>query len=340
MPFPVEVPNIPGTDILTPSAARNLTKNSAGTGLPFNKIYKVTDNGTDWYKVLPYGFRYVTAQEGNSTTSNTTLYSWLPINPSNLSITTHFATNLTTTLYGIVEEHSEIRYYDVIIQGTTGFSPRYVAPKASPVTGSNDSYPGRQGFTPKPLIPGLPGTGGNEDAAGGFFQQTLSTATVVAQQVKDLLSPDDNESGIPDSKGEFGECSGPVTGYLAFHNLYRLLQLYKRDASGQTFANLKRKHHPLQFINNKDNTVYDVVPVTFTLNRTAESPLLYHYNITMRCFNLRGADTIGSAVEMVDLATALGVGGGTSWMAKASSVAAHGTAAVSGILKLGGGLGG
>lgn len=306
---------------------------SAGVNLPFDQVYKVPNDSANWYQTLPYGFRFVSQadlgkQIPNIPSGATRVYSWLPISPSNLTITTHFATNLVTTLYGIVEEHSEVRYYDIIIQGTTGFSPRYVAPIADDSLISS-AYPGRKSG----IVGGL--------SLGGFFQQTVSTVATISDQLnglQDVFGVSKDRSGIPSTADEFKECSGSVTGYLAFHNFYRLLQIYKKDTAGQISPSASRALHPLQFINNKDGNQYDVVPVTFTMTRSAESPLLYNYNIMMRGFNLRSADEV--SYDLVDMKTALGIGGSTSWMAKASQAAAHATAALSGITKLGGGLGG
>jgi hypothetical protein len=74
----------------------------------------------NWYYSSPrYAFKY-RFEMGLSTM-------FLPINPENLTITTNYATNLHPTLYGTVEEHSETRYFNMSITGTTGIAP--IGPK-------------------------------------------------------------------------------------------------------------------------------------------------------------------------------------------------------------------
>lgn len=309
----------------------------SGSSWTFDDVYKVKPE--NWYRALPYGFYYATAIALNPNLpaipgSITAMRCWLPIAPHNLTITTHFATNIITTLYGVVEEHSEVRYYDITIQGTTGFSPRFPAPSGNvgsqvgtTVAGSSG---GRRHFVEDPFFAAL--------NSSGFMQQTLGTATAVAQQLQDLGGKE-NKTGLPQTPIGLPEgTQGQVTGYLAFHNMYRLLQLYKRDASGQDRAFAKRKYHPLQFINNKDGNQYDVIPITFTLSRSAESPMLYNYNIVMRGFNLRSADA--SKVTGVNWLNSWGLGGGGSVFNKISNIAGGITSAISGLGALAGGIGG
>jgi hypothetical protein len=81
-------------------------------------LYSIAYNLTNWYQALPYGFKNV-RRDGS------VRIMFLPISPSNIQVVTHYATNIVPTLYGTVEEHSEQRYFDITISGTTGFSPRY-----------------------------------------------------------------------------------------------------------------------------------------------------------------------------------------------------------------------
>src|SRR4051812_8540541 len=89
-----------------------------------NPIYTNADYSpvlTNWFTAKPYGFRF-TPKEGQVKVM------YLPIGPSNLTITTHFATSITPTIYGTVEEHSPVRYFDIAIEGTTGMAPKFVNP--------------------------------------------------------------------------------------------------------------------------------------------------------------------------------------------------------------------
>lgn len=248
-----------------------------------DEIYEIEP--TNWYKALPYGFvsfdraHYVGGAGGRVTM-------WLPIAPENLKVDTHYATNLVTTLYGVVEEHSENRYYDIVISGTTGFAPRYVSPK-SKYSKANISN-GRKSTEPAFDLGKL---------TGGFLGAQVGALQAVISNVVDFLGGPSNITGIKPKD----------SGYVAFHNLYRFLELYKRDTSGgdEGTSFITRSVHPLQFLNYKDQIKYDVVPVNFSLSRSATNPMLYNYSISMRGFNLRNVTANPSEVDPL---SALGLG--------------------------------
>ena len=225
---------------------------------------------TNWYTAKPYGFRF-TMRGGRIFTM------FLPISPSNINITTHFATNLIPTLYGTVEEHSDVRYYDIVIEGTTGIAPQFTDVANSGVVDiayANLKQPGRAKF---PINSNI--------ALGGFFSNTVS-------QVSNLL----NNAGKAVSNVVGGQ--KPIeaavytdqTGYTAFHNLYRFLLAYKKDAAGLTIDGQSNPTpyttHPMTFFNYKDGNEYSVVVRNFTLRKSADNPMLYNYSIVMRGYNV------------------------------------------------------
>lgn len=243
-------------------------------------IYSTTGYGgtvtvENWYKQLPYAFIFT-----NRANRKSTFY--LPISPSNLTITTHFATNVISTMYGTVEEHSEQRYYDIVISGTTGMSPRYWEPNEITMGGG-----GRAGFPIKGLIPG---------GAGGFAARTQALAEIAIGQASAIFGDDAPSTGINLEK----------TGYVAFHNLYKFLLAYKKDASGES-STRKRKSHPIKFVNYKDNNEYDMAIQSFQLTRDASNPMLYNYNLIMRAYNLREANGSDIQGDIADRAAELGL---------------------------------
>ncbi len=248
----------------------------------------------NWFVAQPYGFRITFSDDKSYVV-------FLPISPSNLSITTHFATNIVPTLYGTVEEHSDVRYFDIGIEGTTGMAPKYVGVfkggtdenevNAIKEVAQNLDF-GRQSFSIQKTIP-----------LGGFFSKTLGALSQIKNKALDVIdgSNKPNETGIKSSQ----------TGYVAFHTLYKMLLRYKKDASGVPISGgssitgaigsaitgaLKgaagfkpeRKTHPIVFFNYKDGNQYNVVIKSFTMRRSADNPMLYYYSISMRGYQLSG----------------------------------------------------
>jgi len=230
----------------------------------------------NWYKQKPYAF-VLSRRTGEVDTF------YLPISPSNLNITTHFATNVISTMYGTVEEHSEQRYYDITIAGTTGMMPRYYRPIGYQKIPSG----GRAGYAVKDSL---------SNAAGGFFKRTLSVVNKALNSVSALLGEPAPSTGV----------SLDATGYVAFHNFYKFLLTYKKDASGESSTRI-RGGHPFKFINYKDNNEYDVAIQGFTLTRDASNPMLYNYNLTMRAYNLRKVTANKIVADVADRAVALGL---------------------------------
>lgn len=264
-----------------------------------------------WYKAYPYGFAFWQFDEDKADFPTETF--WLPIAPNNINVTTHYATNIITTLYGIIEEHSEVRYYDIVISGNTGIAPKYTVPFASsPDGGPIGGYAKNSGAgiqTPSPPNPGSPSIGrssfGSADSAGvlgGFLPEVTNSFAAAANLVKSIKNgASKNEAGFEPTQ----------SGYYAFHNLYKFLLRYKVDASKarEVGANTwnGRSQHPLQFLNHKDNIQYDCIPISFTLVRTADNPMLYQYNIKLRAFNLRNVNEKDTA-KSDNLLAELGLG--------------------------------
>ncbi len=233
-----------------------------------SSLYKTI--ATNWYTAKPYGFK-MTLRSGD------TFIFFLPIAPTNLIINTNFATNVVPTLYGTVEEHSDVRYFDITISGTTGMAPRYTKPgKGDKPAEASESLrqTGRESF---PIAQGV--------ALGGFFSKTLGVINQIKNKASDLIS------GAPRAQtGVFTE----QTGYYAFHNFYKFLLHHKKDASGADGERGVRAGHPLTFFNYKDNNEYDVVVRNFVLTRSSDNPMLYNYQITLRGYNLR---TVGDKID-------------------------------------------
>jgi hypothetical protein len=267
-----------------------------------SRFYKT--NRENWYKALPYGFKFRNRQGDEH-------IMFLPISPENLTITTHYATNVITTLYGTVEEHSEQRYFDILIEGTTGIMPKYptAIPKASLGNLKNFSSTGRGSYGD---ATGFRLSIGSQ-IAGGFFSQTIGIANQILGKAQDVLNG-------KESMDVSGIDSASNTGYQAFHRLYKFFLEYKADASGirrgaQPAMDRRQRSgeddssHPLSFLNYKDNQQYDVSIQRFTLKRDTSNPMLYKYSITLRAYNLREIGQQMGIGGLQDRLSALGLDG-------------------------------
>lgn len=289
-------------DIFTPKPSNKPKTDKVPVGLyaAIDDVgYRLEKN--NWYTSKPYGFK-LTDKDGKEWTM------FLPISPNNLTITTNFATNIIPTIYGTVEEHSPVRYYDITIEGTTGMAPKYVDPvDAAQIP---EAKTGRSIFSVQQTI--------RPNALGGFFSKTINTINNVVESTKALLSP------TPEVKtGLYVD----QTGYAAFHNLYRFLLKYKKDSSSAN-ADGKDRPHPLVFFNYKDANQYNVVVRSFTLRRDKEDPMLYYYSISMRGYNLSSINkNLGSIAnkEQKDMLADLGLDGveGSSYLGKAKEFATN-----------------
>jgi hypothetical protein len=246
----------------------------------------------NWYVARPYGFRFTDAS-GSSTSFN------LPILPKNINITTQFATNLVNTLYGVVEQHSENKYYDIQIQGTTGFAPQFLEPITDEIGSTTSS--GRQGFSNSPSV------------LGGFLPNVENKINSFANTVKSIGNAITNKSS--NQTGVYNDNNG----YVAFHNFYRFLLEYKKQMAGASAGGSSKsgiagavtgalsnpvgaitsaisgggddKKASFVFYNYKDMQEYDCAIRSFTLNRSSDNPFLYNYSITIRAYNLRSITT-------------------------------------------------
>lgn len=330
--------------------------NTKAKGSAVASLVDATDNSHEdsynvikenWYSILPYTFsikKYHT--EGSSR-----VFFNLPINPQNIQITTNFATNIYPSLYGVIEEHSDIRFYDIAISGTTGIAPKsygfdseltdYGIVGGRMSTSDPDLPLGDWWKYKNKQIDRIKVTKAGITRNAGFLTKTLGSLNAAknnAFRIATILSDTFLSTGALSQSGVAAE----NTGYLAFHNLYRALLAYKKDV-----LNPKTKYadgeHPLIFINNKDNTQYNVAIKTFTLVRSVDNPTLYNYNIQMTGYSLQ---TAGSAFASEDTTEFFkeefglnGIGGGYSFkgMAVAASKEASRTlSALSSLSKVAG----
>lgn len=284
-PKPTQGPKTASTDLAQNGQMDLTSGGAAGTG----GVYDV--DPANWYTAQPYGFRY-NSRNGDQ------FVMFLPIAPSNITITTNFPTNMVSTLYGTVEEHSDVRYYDIVIEGTTGIAPKFVSPSwGGTVDGNSDNVaydqtkePGRARF---PINSNI--------ALGGFFSNTVSQVQNLMNQAGKAVSAIGGLFGSNSPKPETALYTDQ-TGYMAFHNLYRFLKRYQQNAAGLSLTGVpglpQPTVHPLTWFNYKDGNEYNIVIKSFSMKKSSDNPMLYNYSIVMRGYNLK---TVGGFLTTDDL---------------------------------------
>lgn len=207
----------------------------------------------DWNKVYPYSFvileaisegRYVIVQSSGkgSKAAPSILKIDLPINPQNLQITTHFASNLSVASRGILEEHNGINVKQLSFTATTGILVN------------------RKSFTLERKT---------STDLQAVFGGTLQTAATLRNSLEVVFPSARNQNSSPPISNE----DLLFTGYYQFHLIRAFLEAYaalKRTADGRKYR--------LGFQIHKDNVTYLVTPQQFTVNRSATAPLEYLYS--------------------------------------------------------------
>lgn len=298
------------------SAITNSVKKAVGvTGAlsSSNSYEPIVEN---WYKSLPYAF-VATDSTGTKKTFN------LPLSPSNISITTHFATNVIATIGGTVEEHAPQRYFDISISGTTGISPQYSS-EFSALSSLNTEIGGRTAYTPEFSLGAQ---------TGGFFAKTTGQLDNALNRARDILGGSKkHESGV----------AAASSGYAAFHNFYKFLLKGKSQLSsgGSSIAGFSipgtSKAEPLRFLSYKDNQEYKCAIMRFELVRSADNPMLYNYSIQLRAYGLSSIGSENTQSLGDTRLQLLGIGGDSSLLSSFKnkiSGAKAGIAAVSGAFK-------
>lgn len=201
----------------------------------------------------------------------------LPIHPENISLSLPFASDLSFTLGGTVEEHSGAPLRIIAFSGTTGVAPfrkSTVMAKPTGVAGALASAAENR------FVRGL---------AGG----AINAAQTALDRIKDVVgSPSElhihhgdekykiggRDSGLTDEENQTG-IMFDTTGYYQFHLLRKFLENYAAMKTLDHYKDVK-----LALAIWKDSAVYLVTPQQFSLQRQADSPLEYRYSLQFKAW--------------------------------------------------------
>ncbi len=231
------------------------------TTTPYNVRYE------NWYRTIPYALRIVSFAQGTGnplilggssspSENDTPMHFFFPVNPESISINTPFATVVTPTIGGIVQEHSGAVFYNITISGTTGVIPEIDHSTGIPRAADKE-------LRPLAANDGLV----NPNVIGGFGQNAINAINSAVSAITGTSS-----KMVDHSKNR-------KSGYTAFHVLYKFIWLYH-------FAKSNGAPVQLRFMNYKDNNMYDCVVTNFNLNRDKGRPHLYQYTIQLKAWKL------------------------------------------------------
>lgn len=239
-----------------------------------------------WDKNMAYGFGVWEVDPVTNTYKSSTSLGWngvgkwqdfdLPINPSNISMSIPFAINTMATTRGILEEHNGVVFRHISITGTTGVA-----------TGKR-----KGGWQKK---------GGVGGFLGAIFSNTLTAAADAVNQIGNISALLSGKSPYPPlvSAIDLEETAG--LGYAKLHELLNYFVAYATAKKNGRATNAR-----LVFYNRKDAVTYVVTPVSFDINKSADSPHLYNYKITLKAWAIAEGSIDDQARSAFDFAAASG----------------------------------
>jgi hypothetical protein len=262
-----------------------------------------TINGIDWYKVFAYQFVVKTYPAERSKNRSSALAALggslgvtvaqrpsgeiiyaLPIPPQSLSVRMISASQATPTVGGVVEETGANVFWLINMSGTTGVAVSRASDGG--IKRSEVAQQFRDKITTTGLMSGplaginsaISKIGGIADSLMGAGKAALSgnfagaIGGVVGAANTALLPP------LPYSGSGVSKDTNGYTEMMEFHRF-----LY-------TYSKLKSSNPPgysLAFRNFKTNQEWDCIVQDFQIQQSAQSPMLYKYNIVLKCWGIR-----------------------------------------------------
>jgi len=279
------------------SGVKSLSTNSLATPKGAVSLGAFLDrrmpDGTKWNKAFPYTLKVVTVKGGSDSPLGTGLRALtstgglgsgassdsvfsvvLPISPSNISVSTPVASNLTVTLNGIDEKHNGAPLRNITISGTTGVAPfrldKY-GRSGQPQNQSVLEQLGRDLFAN--TIQSLNNLG---NAINGRENDSLldtSLLTPPTPAAEDSVRNLDKQINDSFGSGVYG------TGYWHFHKLVKFVDKYLERKKQKQF-----KDEYLVFAMEKDELYYQCSLRDFSFQKRPGT-LEYDYTITLTAYN-------------------------------------------------------
>jgi len=278
-----------------------------------------TVKAKNWHQTYPY--RFVIRLGGAQF-----IYA-LPIPPSSYNVSTIIPSRATATLGGVVEESSEVVFFNISMQGT--FGQAISKQRGETPAGRSDEF--RKVFTSGGLLGSalstLANTAGNLIKAAtlqlnllellGNAQLPYSSSFVNADTapseglIGDVISSVSNIFNPPGASDPTKLTTTGGNGFTEVHAFQNFLLAYQKLAAKSP------GDYSLHFQNIKDNCEWRCIlasPPTFSKN--AQRPFIYDYALTLSAWNLRQLDEVVPPIDR------FGPGGDLSDITSASATGA------------------
>lgn len=212
----------------------------------------------DWYKTYPFQFKIVYGDKS--------IFYTLPIPPDSLSTKMHTASDATPTLGGMVEETSQNKIWSISMAGTTGTA----ISRSDDADAMGPATKFRNVISTTGLLSGLVGTVNKLNGFGSAVLNGSDPAAVL--------------SGILQTTLPYGSSSvsKKSNGYSEMQRLHRYFYLYS------ILAERAPDKTSLYFINYKDSQHYRVVVKNFVIQKSANEPFLYRYQLQLKAWDPTG----------------------------------------------------
>lgn len=236
----------------------NMLKQSImGRGLVASRIDALA-NDAAWQKKYPYVMSVISVDDSGGYKVEASYR--FPINPTDLTITTPFATKLTITSRGVNEEHNGTPIRHITLNGTTGGN------FGRQIAGSISSLP---------------------SSAGTIWASTISAVASAASSLGRLTG--NNSQTVSQSKNANVSDLTKNSGWYQYHVMRLFLEYY---------AELKKsspdsKKYRLALSIPKDGVDYLVTVVSLTNRRSAQSPMEYLYQLQFTAWGTLADSLIG-----------------------------------------------
>lgn len=250
----------------------------------FNEGLAWEFKGSDWYKV--FGYQFVVLDSAG-TPPQELIYT-LPIPPQSINVRMIPASQATPTIGGVVEETNANVFWLINLAGTTGIAVSRQGNGADKRHKMAKQFRDTIGTTG--LLSGaLAGINTAISQVGGTIDGVVNSAQAIASGnvaggVSGLVGSFNNLflPGLPYSGSAV---DSDTNGYTEIQEFHRFLY---------TYSKLKGKfpdRFRLFFRSYKTNQQWQCIVQDFTIQQSANDPMLYRYNIALKAWDVRSAKT-------------------------------------------------